>query len=92
MSLPFLLLHGEDDRVTDKLVSKQLYDEAASDDKTLNMYQGMWHGLLYGETPENVDIVFSDIIGWLDKRSIDENLKSELERKKENDGLLEATK
>ncbi|KAL4016213.1 hypothetical protein IC575_023852 [Cucumis melo] len=92
VSLPFLLLHGEDDRVTDKLVSKQLYDEAASDDKTLNMYQGMWHGLLYGETPENVDIVFSDIIGWLDKRSIDENLKSELERKKENDGLLEATK
>ncbi|KGN50506.1 caffeoylshikimate esterase [Cucumis sativus] len=92
VSLPFLLLHGEDDRVTDKLVSKQLYDDAASDDKTLNMYPGMWHGLLYGETPENIDIVFSDIIGWLDKRSIVENLKSELERKYENDGLLEAKK
>ncbi|XP_038891440.1 caffeoylshikimate esterase-like [Benincasa hispida] len=92
VSLPFLLLHGEDDRVTDKLVSKQLYDEALSDDKTLKMYPGMWHGLLYGETPENMDIVFSDIISWLEKRSIVayENSKSELEKKYENDGLLEA--
>lgn len=92
VSLPFLLLHGEDDRVTDKLVSKQLYDEAMSDDKTLKMYPGMWHGLLYGETPENMDIVFSDIISWLEKKSIVayENSKSELERKHENDGFLEA--
>ncbi|XP_023547317.1 caffeoylshikimate esterase-like [Cucurbita pepo subsp. pepo] len=81
VSVPFLLLHGEDDRVTDKLVSKQLYDEAVSDDKTLKMYPGMWHGLLYGETPENIDIVFSDIIDWLEKR----NVKSELEKKYEND-------
>ncbi|XP_022993725.1 caffeoylshikimate esterase-like [Cucurbita maxima] len=81
VSVPFLLLHGEDDRVTDKLVSKQLYDEAVSDDKTLKMYSGMWHGLLYGETPENIDIVFSDIIDWLEKR----NVKSEFEKKHEND-------
>ena len=65
------------------MVSKQLYDEAVSDDKTLKMYPGMWHGLLYGETPENIDIVFSDIIDWLEKR----NVKSELEKKYENDRL-----
>ncbi|XP_022138957.1 caffeoylshikimate esterase-like [Momordica charantia] len=89
--LPFLVLHGEDDRVTDKLVSKQLYDEASSDDKTLKMYPGMWHGLLYGETPENIDIVFADITSWLEERSVaNGDSRSEHEIKRENDGLLEA--
>ncbi|WVZ11662.1 hypothetical protein V8G54_016192 [Vigna mungo] len=63
VSLPFLVLHGEADQVTDKAISKQLHEVTGSSDKTLKLYPGMWHGLLYGEPPANLNIVFSDIIG-----------------------------
>lgn len=85
ISLPFYVLHGGEDRVTDKSVSKQLYDVAASTDKTFKLYPGMWHGLLYGETPENIDIIFSDIIGWLDERVASGNARLENELKAQND-------
>ncbi|PON75335.1 Alpha/beta hydrolase fold [Parasponia andersonii] len=85
ISLPFLVLHGGDDRVTDKSVSKLLYDEASSKDKTFKLYPGMWHGLLYGEPPENIDIVFKDIIGWLEERAALGNSRLEKELKAEND-------
>ena len=35
LRLPFLICHGEDDKVTDPRMSKRMYDEAASTDKTL---------------------------------------------------------
>ncbi|OWM87540.1 hypothetical protein CDL15_Pgr022652 [Punica granatum] len=85
VSLPFLLLHGEEDRVTDNSVSKLLLEEASSTDKTLKLYPKMWHGLLYGETPSNIDIVFSDIIGWLDERASLGNSRLERELKSEQD-------
>ncbi|XP_019101044.1 PREDICTED: caffeoylshikimate esterase-like [Camelina sativa] len=69
VSLPFMVLHGDDDKVTDKAVSQELYKVALSSDKTLKLYPGMWHGLLNGETQENIEIVFADVIGWLEKRS-----------------------
>ena len=69
MTLPFFVLHGEADTVTDPEVSKALYNQASSNDKTIKLYPGMWHGLTAGETDDNIDIVFRDIISWLDKRS-----------------------
>ncbi|WZZ40208.1 hypothetical protein YC2023_036467 [Brassica napus] len=87
VSLPFLVLHGEDDKVTDKAVSRELYETASSSDKTFKLYPGMWHGLLYGETPENIEIVFADIIGWLDKRASDGHGGFESEIKRENDAF-----
>ncbi|XP_010520168.1 PREDICTED: caffeoylshikimate esterase-like isoform X2 [Tarenaya hassleriana] len=68
VTIPFLVLHGGDDVVTDKGASQQLHEVAQSSDKTLKLYPGMWHGLLYGEPPENTQIVFSDIVSWLDER------------------------
>lgn len=68
VSLPFLVLHGEEDKVTDQSASKELFEVASSKDKDLKLYPGMWHGLLYGEPLENINIVFRDIINWLDKR------------------------
>ncbi|KAI4302373.1 hypothetical protein MLD38_038126 [Melastoma candidum] len=44
--IPFITLHREEDRVTDKSVSKQLYSVGSSSDKTFVVYPGMWHGLL----------------------------------------------
>ncbi|XP_027148323.1 caffeoylshikimate esterase [Coffea eugenioides] len=69
VTLPFFVLHGEADTVTDPEVSKALYEQASSKDKTIKLYQGMWHGLTSGEPDSNIEIVFSDIIAWLDKRS-----------------------
>ncbi|XP_009613832.1 caffeoylshikimate esterase isoform X1 [Nicotiana tomentosiformis] len=73
VTLPFLVLHGEADIVTDPEVSKALYEQSSSKDKTIKLYPGMWHGLTYGEPEDNIDIVFSDIISWLDKRNGENN-------------------
>ncbi|KAG6496082.1 hypothetical protein ZIOFF_043930 [Zingiber officinale] len=69
VKLPFFVLHGEADTVTDPEVSQALYECAGSADKTIKLYQGMWHGLTSGEPDDNVEAVFADIVGWLDQRS-----------------------
>ncbi|KAK9733692.1 hypothetical protein RND81_04G085000 [Saponaria officinalis] len=78
VTMPFFVLHGEADIVTDPEVSRALYEQAGSIDKTIKLYPGMWHGLTSGEPDHNVEIVFSDIVAWLDKRSNLDN--SELPR------------
>ncbi|KAK9150012.1 hypothetical protein Syun_008321 [Stephania yunnanensis] len=60
VSIPFIVLHGSADVVTDL--------EAKSEDKTIKIYEGMMHSLLFGETDENVEIVCSDILSWLNQR------------------------
>lgn len=82
-----MVLHGDNDKVTDKGVSKELYEVALSADKTLKLYPGMWHGLLNGETQENIEIVFADVIGWLEKRTDYGNDRFESELKYNNDGF-----
>lgn len=69
VTLPFFVLHGEADTVTDPEISKALYENASSIDKTMKLYPGMWHGLTSGEPDENIELVFGDIITWLDKRA-----------------------
>ncbi|XP_028781920.1 caffeoylshikimate esterase-like isoform X2 [Neltuma alba] len=71
VTLPFFVLHGEADTVTDPEVSRALYERASSEDKTIKLYPEMWHGLTSGEPDENIHTVFSDIIDWLDKRAGD---------------------
>ncbi|KAG6647883.1 caffeoylshikimate esterase-like isoform X1 [Carya illinoinensis] len=73
VTLPFFVLHGEADTVTDPEVSRALYEQASSVDKTIKLYPGMWHGLTSGEPDENVEIVFADIIAWLGKHTSDDN-------------------
>ncbi|CAL9131599.1 unnamed protein product [Musa textilis] len=70
VTLPFFVLHGEADRVTDPEISRALYERAGSGDKTIKLYPGMWHGLTAGEPDDNVEAVFADIIAWLDRRSV----------------------
>lgn len=68
VDLPLIVLHGSADVVTDPEVSKGLYEKAKSDDKSIKIYEGMMHSLLFGETDENVEIVRSDILAWLSQR------------------------
>ncbi|XP_047164420.1 caffeoylshikimate esterase-like [Vigna umbellata] len=69
VNLPFIVLHGSADAVTDPDVSRELYREARTLDKTIKVYDGMMHSLLFGETDENVEIVRNDVLSWLLARS-----------------------
>ncbi|CAM0950603.1 unnamed protein product [Alopecurus aequalis] len=69
VTLPFIIVHGGADAVTDPSVSEALYKLAESKDKTLKLYPGMCHALTSGEPESNIDLVFSDIIKWLNERA-----------------------
>ncbi|URE48025.1 ribosomal protein [Musa troglodytarum] len=88
VSLPFLIVHGGDDSVTDPSVSQSLYESASSDDRSFKLYPGMWHALTSGEPQENIVLVFSDIIAWLDERTIPCSFRTEREHKIGHDPKL----
>ncbi|XP_020241012.1 caffeoylshikimate esterase [Asparagus officinalis] len=69
VTIPFLVLHGSADVVTDPEVSRDLYEKAKSEDKTVKIYEGMMHSLLFGETDSNVAMVRADILEWLNHRT-----------------------
>ncbi|RYQ92809.1 hypothetical protein Ahy_B09g099056 isoform B [Arachis hypogaea] len=69
VEVPFLVVHGGDDVVCDPACVEELYARAASKDKTLKVYPGMWHQLV-GEPEESVELVFGDMLEWLRARSI----------------------
>lgn len=60
---PFQVLHA--DSVTDPDASQKLYEQASSTDKTIKLYEGFAHDLLF--EPEREDII-QDIIQWLNSR------------------------
>lgn len=64
VTVPFMVLHGTADRVTDPLASQDLFHEAASRHKDLRLYEGFLHDLLF--EPERDDVA-ADIIGWMDR-------------------------
>ncbi|CAN1244519.1 Caffeoylshikimate esterase [Linum perenne] len=69
VSAPLLILHGAADKITDPKVSEFLYENAASEDKTLKLYEEGFHSILEGEPDDRIFAVFDDIITWLDSRS-----------------------
>eukprot|EP00252_Welwitschia_mirabilis_P024681 TRINITY_DN7394_c0_g2_i1.p1 TRINITY_DN7394_c0_g2~~TRINITY_DN7394_c0_g2_i1.p1 ORF type:complete len:328 (-),score=-26.38 TRINITY_DN7394_c0_g2_i1:57-1040(-) len=68
VTMPLLIIHGAEDVICDPAFARKLYDEAGSSDKTIHVYEGMWHQLV-GEPPENVQRVFSDVFDWLLQRA-----------------------
>ncbi|XP_042457302.1 caffeoylshikimate esterase-like isoform X1 [Zingiber officinale] len=88
VSLPFLVVHGDADTVTEPKVSHCLYESASSEDKTLKIYPGMWHALTSGESQEHIDLVFSDIVSWLDRRTEFANTGMETGQKTSHDPRL----
>ncbi|KAJ6868330.1 hydrolase family protein [Populus alba x Populus x berolinensis] len=65
LRVPFLVLHGAADTVTDPDASRKLYEEASSTDKTIKLLEGFLHDLLF--EPER-DEIMKDIIDWLNCR------------------------
>lgn len=63
IELPLLVMHGRDDRPAPAAASELLYARAASRDKALQVYDGLWHGIFIEPEQEKV---LGDLAGWLD--------------------------
>ncbi|MEA3239491.1 MAG: alpha/beta hydrolase [Candidatus Bipolaricaulota bacterium] len=66
MTLPIMILQGGADRLVDPDGARILYDMIGSSDKTLKVYDGLYHEV-YNE-PEH-DQVLSDVEAWLEKHT-----------------------
>jgi acylglycerol lipase len=64
LTLPILLVHGSEDRLAPVRGSRMVYERASSLDKTLEIYDGLFHEVL-NELPEDRARVLADIIAWL---------------------------
>ncbi|MCF7825938.1 MAG: lysophospholipase [Candidatus Marinimicrobia bacterium] len=62
IQLPIIIMHGSSDKLADVTGSEMLYANVSSTDKTLKIYEGLYHEIL--NEPEQ-DEVKSDIINWL---------------------------
>jgi len=62
-TLPILVLQGTGDKITEPEGSRRLYENAASTDRTLKLYEGLYHEIL--NEPER-ERVLQDIVDWLD--------------------------
>jgi acylglycerol lipase len=65
ITTPYLLIHGGDDKMILPEGSEQFHAKSQSKDKTLKVYPGYYHDLL-NEPKEYSDVVFNDIISWLE--------------------------
>ena len=64
-TLPFLILHGSEDRLSGPDGSRQFHARARSDDKGLKMYAGFYHEVL--NEPEKHQVL-ADLTEWLQAR------------------------
>ncbi len=63
---PILIMHGTEDQLATPEGSQQLYERVASIDRTLKLYDGLYHEIL--NEPERDDVL-ADITAWLDART-----------------------
>ncbi|MBE0609618.1 MAG: alpha/beta hydrolase [Dehalococcoidia bacterium] len=66
IAYPLLILHGTDDKLVPYRGSVQLNEVARSTDKTLKLYEGLYHEVL--NEPEREQVI-ADMVAWLDARS-----------------------
>eukprot|EP00742_Colponemidia_sp_Colp-10_P001086 GILJ01001176.1.p1 GENE.GILJ01001176.1~~GILJ01001176.1.p1 ORF type:complete len:323 (-),score=35.94 GILJ01001176.1:93-1013(-) len=64
---PFLVCHGDADKVTSPDGSRDLFETASSPDKTHRSYDGMYHEL-FQELEPDTEKVYADILDWLTAR------------------------
>ena len=65
VKLPFLVLHGSADKVTNPKGSRMLYDNASSEDKTIKIFDGWFHELMREPGKEEF---FEILLGWIAER------------------------
>lgn len=86
VTIPFIVLHGTKDGLTNPDGSRQLFKVAKAKDKSIRIYEGLYHDLLH--EPEK-DKVFADMLAWLnahspkpeEKPALQKSLKSKKSKK-----------
>jgi acylglycerol lipase len=66
LTLPMLIMHGEQDRLVNPSGSHTTYERVSSADKTLKIYPGMYHEIM---NERDKAVVLADILMWLDKHA-----------------------
>jgi acylglycerol lipase len=66
LTLPLLVMVGTGDQLVPPAASELVYELAASEDKTIKRYDGLYHEIL--NEPEREQVV-SDLLAWLDTHS-----------------------
>jgi acylglycerol lipase len=66
LTLPLLVMHGTGDRIVPKAASLMVHDGALSEDKQLELYDGLYHEIL--NEPEQQQVL-DDIVAWIRARS-----------------------
>ena len=64
LTLPLLGMHGSDDRLAPVEASRMVNRLAASEDKTLKVYEGLRHEI-FNERPTDRERVLDDLVEWL---------------------------
>lgn len=65
INLPFLLMHGKQDKLVMLSGSEKMYQESSSKDKEIKIYQNLYHEIL--NEPEKEEVM-NDILKWLSQR------------------------
>jgi alpha-beta hydrolase superfamily lysophospholipase len=65
ITLPVLVMHGSDDAMTAHEGSEVFYKAVSSEDKTLKIYQGLYHEIF--NEPERLEVL-GDLAAWLEAR------------------------
>jgi acylglycerol lipase len=66
ITLPFITLQGTEDRIVHPGGAQMLYDRAASKDKTIKIYKGLYHEVF--NEPEHPQVL-KDVETWLEARA-----------------------
>ena len=68
LQLPLLAMHGSDDKLAGVAGSKMVVDRVTSKDKTLKVYEGLYHEI-FNELPADRAIVLKDLTDWIGART-----------------------
>ncbi|XAR72549.1 2-acylglycerol O-acyltransferase [Bertholletia excelsa] len=68
LEVPLLVVHGGDDKICDPETARFVYERVASKDKTLRIFEGVWHQFI-GEPREGVEMAFGTILAWIGERA-----------------------
>ena len=63
---PLLIMHGAEDQLANPHGSRTLHERASSRDKTLRLYEGLYHEIF--NEPERAEVL-ADLTAWLDART-----------------------
>lgn len=67
IKVPFLMQIAGDDHLVDAAMSKSFFERVSSKDKTLHVYEGLYHEI-FNEKEEDRKLAIDDLEGWIGSR------------------------